>query len=305
MKYLKYLIVSLLILGCSNDEVDEQIQKFTIEITTSNGGSVSCCGGITRFPQEPLGGTFVDGSSISLIATADSEYVFVNWSNGSTDNPLSITVNSNLSITANFERNTYSDFPLNPIITTDNLFENDEFYGVLNDESTPEDYIRIFLLDSKRHGLELPEYEEYDIELIYNEDDPLSYGGWAGRQCELYGIRIGINSVWDNILFNGRDITRPEWVDYLPYFKLKLMYHELGHTFGLDHTCLSEGHIMSGDDGSGCVGVGEIDIDNFVGMWTLKYNASEELYDWERAVSDMFNKVDQNFFECKNGDWIN
>ena len=182
-------------------------------------------------------------------------------------------------------------------------FEEDPLYGALNDDSTPEDYIKVFLQDAKRHGVDFPNYEEYDIEIIYNEDDPLSYGGWAGRQCELYGIRIGINAIWDNMLFNGRDISRPDWNDYLPYFKIKFMYHELGHTFGLDHTCLAEGHIMSGDDGSGCEGVGEIDIHNHVGLWALKYNASKEVYDWNRAVDDMFNLFDQNMFECKVGKW--
>ena len=44
---------------------------------------------------------------LSITATPDSEYVFVNWSNGSTNNPLSLTVNSNQNITANFEKKKY------------------------------------------------------------------------------------------------------------------------------------------------------------------------------------------------------
>jgi hypothetical protein len=94
MKYLKYLIVSLLILGCSNDEVDEQIQKFTIEITSSNGGSVSSSGG-----------SFIEGSSFSVTATPNNGFSFVQWSNGSTSNPLELTVNSNQTIQAIFEEN--------------------------------------------------------------------------------------------------------------------------------------------------------------------------------------------------------
>ena len=95
MKYLKYFIVSLLILGCSTDEVEEQIQKFTIEITSSNGGSVSSSGG-----------SFIEGSSFSVTATPNNGFSFVQWSNGSTSNPLELTVNSNQTIQAIFEENT-------------------------------------------------------------------------------------------------------------------------------------------------------------------------------------------------------
>ena len=201
------------------------------------------------------------------------------------------------------ESATYSDFPLNPIITTDNLFENDDFYSVLNDDSTPEDYIKVFLLDAKRHGVNLPEYDEYEIKIQIIQT-PLSYGGWSNESCNPYVIDITINSIWDNMYFNGRDKSRPEWVDYLPYQKLKLMYHELGHEFGLNHTCIPEGHIMGGDDGSGCNDEGDIDLDNYVNLWILKHNAEDLTYDWGRAVDDMFSLVDQNMFECKGGKWL-
>lgn len=85
----------MLILGCSNDEVEEQIQKFTIEITSSNGGSVSSSGG-----------SFIEGSSFSVTATPNNGFSFVQWSNGSTSNPLELTVNSIQTIQAIFEENT-------------------------------------------------------------------------------------------------------------------------------------------------------------------------------------------------------
>ena len=94
MKYIGYFVVTLFILGCSNDEVEEQIQKFTIEITSSNGGSVSSSGG-----------SFIEGSSFSVTATPNNGFSFVQWSNGSTSNPLELTVNSNQTIQAIFEEN--------------------------------------------------------------------------------------------------------------------------------------------------------------------------------------------------------
>jgi len=88
------LLVTLFIFGCSNDEIEEQIQKFTIEITSSNGGSVSSSGG-----------SFIEGSSFSVTAIPNNGFSFVQWSNGSTSNPLELNVNSNQTIQAIFEEN--------------------------------------------------------------------------------------------------------------------------------------------------------------------------------------------------------
>ena len=49
------------------------------------------------------GGTFASGTQVSLTATPSSGYSFSGWSNGSTTNPLTVTLNSNTTITANFQ----------------------------------------------------------------------------------------------------------------------------------------------------------------------------------------------------------
>ena len=49
------------------------------------------------------GGTFASGTQVSLNATPSSGYSFSGWSNGSTTNPLTVTLTSNTSITANFQ----------------------------------------------------------------------------------------------------------------------------------------------------------------------------------------------------------
>lgn len=48
-------------------------------------------------------GKYYEGTVASLNAIPNSGYQFVNWSNGSTDNPLKITVTEDVEITANFE----------------------------------------------------------------------------------------------------------------------------------------------------------------------------------------------------------
>ncbi|MCV9386954.1 InlB B-repeat-containing protein [Reichenbachiella ulvae] len=66
--------------------------QYTITASSSGNGSVTG------------GGTFTEGSVISLTATANSGYEFVGWSGDASgsNNPLSVTVNGNKSITANF-----------------------------------------------------------------------------------------------------------------------------------------------------------------------------------------------------------
>ena len=94
------LILFLLYISCGKDAPVEtptpQIIKYTLSFSAGSGGSVSI-----------PGGSYETGTSVSVTATPDSEYVFVDWSNGSTQNPLSVSVNSNQTLTANFEKRKY------------------------------------------------------------------------------------------------------------------------------------------------------------------------------------------------------
>ena len=50
-------------------------------------------------------GSYVEGATATLTATPAAHYDFLNWTYGSetsTDNPLTVTVNSDLTVTANF-----------------------------------------------------------------------------------------------------------------------------------------------------------------------------------------------------------
>ena len=100
MKIYFNLFLLVLIISCGKESPVEtptpQIIKFSITFSSGSGGSVSI-----------PGGSYETGTSVSVSATPDSEYVFVDWSNGSTQNPLSVTVTSNQSITANFEKRKY------------------------------------------------------------------------------------------------------------------------------------------------------------------------------------------------------
>ena len=99
MKKLPLYIFLLLFLTCAKEDSQapntppSQItRQYTLSVSTGDGGSVSTAGG-----------TFASGTQVSITATPDAGYSFSGWSNGSTVNPLTVTLNSNTSITANFQ----------------------------------------------------------------------------------------------------------------------------------------------------------------------------------------------------------
>ena len=99
MKKLPLFISLLLLLTCAKEDSQapntppSQItRQYTLSVSAGDGGSVSTAGG-----------TFASGTQVSLTATPNSGYSFSGWSNGSTANPLTVTLNSNTSITANFQ----------------------------------------------------------------------------------------------------------------------------------------------------------------------------------------------------------
>ena len=98
MRFILSSLIMLSILSCGKESpvVTDPVVKYTLTVNSGVGGSVSS-----------PGGSYNEGQSVSITATPNSEYVFVNWSNGSTNNPLSVIVNSNQTVTANFEKRKY------------------------------------------------------------------------------------------------------------------------------------------------------------------------------------------------------
>ena len=98
MKKLFLFLSFFIILTCAKEDSQapntppsQIVKQYTLTASAGEGGSVSG------------GGTFSSGTQVSLTATPNSGYSFSSWSNGSTANPLTVTLNSNTSITANFQ----------------------------------------------------------------------------------------------------------------------------------------------------------------------------------------------------------
>ena len=86
----------IIFISCSESSEDETSSNtdsvtYSVEISAASGGSV-----------DNSGGTFDTGSTLTVTATPNSGYAFINWSDGTTDNPKELNVNSNLTLTANF-----------------------------------------------------------------------------------------------------------------------------------------------------------------------------------------------------------
>lgn len=207
-------------------------------------------------------------------------------------------------------------------------FEEDPLYGTLNNDSTMEDYINVFIQDALRHGVDYTSV----IKTISPQFDPspmLTRGiadGWVTTGCDPTKIGFTIlKETWDSLNFDGtfkdgRESKPSVYFTYdqnakyhlhIPYYKLKLVYHELGHDLlGLGHTC-APGHIMTDNDPSFVgycgrlyeEGIGEEYYGDINGglfnMATLVYQHEEELRDWNRAVDDLFSQKEQYFLECR------
>ena len=131
------IILSVYIYSCSSGDDDSApptvIQtptadpevtttQYTLTVSAGEGGSVSS-----------EGGTYDEGTAVNITATSNSGYIFSGWSNGSNDLQITITLNSNISLSANFTKlniNTNYESPISPFLgnklqhVSDNLISN-------------------------------------------------------------------------------------------------------------------------------------------------------------------------------------
>lgn len=72
------------------------VPSYTITVNAGTGGTATG------------GGTFTEGTSRSISASANTGYHFTSWNDGNTSNPRTIIVNGNATYTANFSINQYT-----------------------------------------------------------------------------------------------------------------------------------------------------------------------------------------------------
>ena len=89
----RYISADMYVLFLDNVTISQGTQQqFTVTATSNNPAWGTVTGG----------GTYPSGSTATLMAIANSGYHFVEWQDGNTQNPLTITVTSNATYTATF-----------------------------------------------------------------------------------------------------------------------------------------------------------------------------------------------------------
>ena len=102
IKFLFLITAFTLVLSCSSDETSTPVTppapivKYTITLSAGEGGTVST-----------TGGEYEAGQTVSVTATPQDEYLFKDWSDGNTNATRTITISSNTTLTANFEKKKY------------------------------------------------------------------------------------------------------------------------------------------------------------------------------------------------------
>ncbi len=89
------LVAGTMMVSCTekpDDPVTPEKPKYTVTVTSNNDAFGTVTGG----------GTYEEGTNVTLTATANEGYKFINWNDGNTDNPRQVTVTSNLNYMANF-----------------------------------------------------------------------------------------------------------------------------------------------------------------------------------------------------------
>jgi len=84
----------LLLCNCASNDTETSapiVTQYTLSVSAGEGGSVNI-----------TGGTYNEGEEVTITATSEAAYEFTNWSNGSEENPLTVTMTEDLEISANF-----------------------------------------------------------------------------------------------------------------------------------------------------------------------------------------------------------
>jgi hypothetical protein len=135
-------------------EPEPEVSQFTLTVTAGEGGTVST-----------EGGTFDEGTEVTVTATPDEGYVFVRWEGSdSTENSLTITLNSNESLIAVFE--------LIPLYTLTVLSSEGGTVSTSGGEYT----------------------EGTEIELIATPNEGFSFTGWEGIEETNSSVTVSVSS---------------------------------------------------------------------------------------------------------------
>ena len=124
MKKLALFFSLYLLISCSSEESIQPTPDYILTVTTSEGGSV-----------DNNGGNYSEGDVVTINATPNPGYTFSGWTGDLIElaNPLSIEIENNTNITAQFSRIKY-------LLDIDILGEGNVSREIVSSGKTPTEY---------------------------------------------------------------------------------------------------------------------------------------------------------------------
>ena len=205
------LMTSALFYSCSTSEEpqEEVIPKFQLSVTSNEGGTVSSSGG-----------SYEQGTLISITANPNQEYLFDKWTGSinSNSNPLEITLNKNETIEANFLKKQYE--------LTINIIGN----GAVDEELINNS--KLYESGSKIKLTAVPEagtyFQQWQIDDHIITENPIELD--LAGPTEVTVSFIGENGIIDYNLFRGNSEEIGKVIEIYKEDKDYIMYGEFNYS---------------------------------------------------------------------------
>ena len=200
----------------------EAIPQYVIEATSSN----------EEFGTVAGGGTYYEGTTITINATPNDGYVFTSWDDGNTENPRTIIVTENASYVANFVDilttqtftitatssneaygtvtggGTYAGWTIIELVAT----ANDGYRFVAWDDDNTENPRQITVLEDATYTAIFEAIPTYDITVNITGNGTVTYNGEVVEDAETITVREGEN-VALSMVANANNIIASVIVD--------------------------------------------------------------------------------------------
>ena len=224
MKKLTLYISLLLLITCSKDSTEDNssvyvapptnatnpttsVTQYTLTVTAGGGGSVST-----------TGGTYNDGTSISITATPNEGYGFVGWNGSdSTSSTISVTLTANTTIEAQFGQLPQLTLPDTPskMFTKgvgDTLSIGFSHAGGYKTTSFSAEYGSVSVISEPNEGdAEGNIVIEYSVNTVQNVDWSKTIAGTDDIEISL----TGADDLTNSLIYQVRSQPEPIYKDYL------------------------------------------------------------------------------------------
>jgi hypothetical protein len=261
----------ILLVACSKEEqapAPPPTPTFTLNFSADTGGTVST-----------EGGTYNQGSKITVTATPDGQFLFKEWSDGSTQNPREITVTSNLTLKASFIKKT---FPLSVTIDGEGTVQEQV---IIQGSTTETEYnagTTVRLTATPNEGWE---FSLWVVDGVVITENPIEVSIEKGREATVFFKRTQFEL---NITIEGEGtvkeevIVQPGQYDYETVVRLTAVP--------------AEGYVFSGWSGDVTSEENPIEVEIKSEINITVTFSEEETYTIKYPTSDLenYSKTNQN-----------